>query len=83
MLGDHFIPKKAGKRQSITPKFCKKCDRGGKKCQFFGGQILSKGDETVGQKQITFFSELQQLEVGIRVQANFPIMIVILLTGFL
>ena len=44
---------------------------------------MSKGDETVGQKQITFFSELQQLEVGIRVQANFPIMILILLTGFL
>ena len=36
------------------------------------------------KKQITKkFSELQQLEVGIRVQANFPIMIVILLTGFL
>ena len=29
-----------------------------------------------------FFSELQQLEVGIRVQPNFPIMILILLTDF-
>ena len=28
-------------------------------------------------------SELQQLEVGIRVQPNFPIIILILLTGFI
>ena len=44
-------------------------------------KLLGKMFKT--QKKITKkFSELQQLEVGFRVQPNFPIVILILLTGF-
>ena len=61
----------------VVKKTCQKC-------------FLSKGRLNFWvkcsepKKQITKkFSELQQLEVGFRVQPNIPIVILILLTGFL
>ena len=77
----------------ITPKFGRKCDRGGKKNgpNFFGGDFCQKADKTFRQnipnlknrlKKSFFFSGLQEQEVRICVQPNFPIIILILLNGF-